>query len=113
VLIQCVLGALGLAIEQAAFHAPDSAATECRESPTEQIERRKKTLRHRLEALTELRQRIERCRLRLERETSAERRTVLHKALLAREELYQKRMAHVRRSRTRLTRFERELRLQS
>ncbi|CAN5580702.1 hypothetical protein BH10PLA2_BH10PLA2_34370 [soil metagenome] len=112
-LIQCVLGALGLAIEQATFHPSDSAPSNHFESPVEMIERRKKTLRRRLESLADLRQRIERFKLRFEMETSAKRRSALQKALLAREELYQKRMAQLRRSRNRLTQFERELRLHS
>ncbi len=75
-----------------------------------QVNRCKLTLRQRLESLAALRQRIERNKHRLERAARPEGREALLKALMAREELYQKRIEQIRRGRSRLARLERELR---
>jgi hypothetical protein len=107
VLLECVLGALGLAVEQSVVHA---ATDHPPELPQDKARRWKNDLQRRLAFLTQLRRRIEANKQRLARGPSAEDRKSLEISLKLREALYDKHVARVRRIRARLARLERQIR---
>jgi hypothetical protein len=103
VLFECVIGALGLAIERSVFA---SSAYRQPEPIEARIFRLKENVRRRLAALAELSRRIEKNRNRLVAEDVAEVRECLQKALLRREAAYQGGLEQIRRARRQLVRLE-------
>jgi hypothetical protein len=103
VLFECVVGALGLAIERSVFRTPEVRQPELVEA---RIFRLKETVRWRLATLAELSRRIEKNRNRLVTADSALVRERLQKALLGREQVYQRGLEQIRRARRQLVRLE-------
>jgi hypothetical protein len=103
VLFECVVGALGLAIERSVFRTPEARQPELVEA---RIFRLKETVRWRLATLAELSRRIEKNRNRLVTADSALVRERLQKALLRREQVYQRGLEQIRRARRQLVRLE-------
>ena len=107
VLIECVLGAIGLALEQSAFHSPEEHSPE---APQDKLRRWRLDLQRRLDFLTQLRRRIERNQQRLARNPGPDDRILLQRSLTLREAIYEKHLARVRRTRVKLARLERQIR---
>jgi septal ring factor EnvC (AmiA/AmiB activator) len=106
VLLECVLGALGLAIEEAASGEPSEDRFGYLHDKTNHL---KQTLRRRLAALVERRRRIEVLKRRLQNQQTPADLERLQAALARREQLYQERLSTLRRGRRKLARLEKEL----
>ncbi len=109
-LLECVLGALGLAIERAAFGSPADVQVE----PLQQkVNRWKKTLQLRLESLVKLRRHIDAVKNLLETQSPSERKNRLQAKLARREKRYHTGIRKLRHGHRKLARLERELRLEN
>ena len=105
-LIECVLGAVGLAIEQSAFDVAWSDSSEELQSKTEHL---KQVLRDRLTSLIKRRRRIEALKVRLEKAQTPAKAELLRAKLAQREQTYQKRLLAVQRGRQKLARRQAQL----
>lgn len=106
-LIECVLGALGLAIDQAASgHAPNNSS-----QLQDKSARLKRVLQRRLASLVKLRRHIEASRNRLASALDFQKVQRLQAALARREQVYQERANALRRGRRKLAQLHKDLRL--
>ena len=105
-LLECVLGALGLAIERSAFRG---AVDEPAEPPQKKAIRWKKSLQRRLESLIALRRHIEAIRHRVQSALSSERKEHLLASLARHEQRYRAGILRLRKGHSKLARLERML----
>jgi hypothetical protein len=106
VLIECVLGAVGLAIEQAAFDVASSDQSEQLRNKTEHL---KQVLRDRLTSLIKRRRRIEALKARLQKGPTPVKTEFLRAKLAQREHTYQERLLTLQRGRQKLARWQAQL----
>lgn len=107
-LIECVLGAIGLAIDQAASEKPSVDPVLHLQNKTDRL---KQVLRRRTTSLVRRRRRIEVLKNRLLSVTNPQKLERLRAALQRREQAYQERMNVLWRGRQKLARWQEELRL--
>lgn len=106
-LIECVLGALGLAIDQA---TSDPHSTDQRSQLQDKTDQLKQVLERRLAALTKRRRRIEVLKIELATVSGTE--TDEYLAVLEKhEQAYQRQASALKRGRRKLARWQHELRL--
>ena len=107
-LIECVLGAVGLAIEQSVFDvAPPDRLGQLR-NKTEHLNQ---VLRDRLKSLIKRRRRIEGLKARLHTAQTPAKVEVLREKLARREQAYQERLSALQRGRQKLARLQARIRV--
>ena len=105
-LIECVLGAVGLAIEQSAFDVTSSDRVGQLQDKTEHL---KQVLRDRLTSLIKRRRRIEVLKSRLQKTQTPAKAEFLRVKLAQREQAYQARLMAHQRGRQKLARLQAQL----